>query len=763
MAARITYKNRLARVLYFFPFQLLWLQLKKNHLLLFFWLILFGIATKNVAVKFGVPDLMLYPEYLGESGPTAFFILGFSLGGFIMAFNIYTYILHAFRFPFLATISRPFAKFCINNFIIPFLFVGVYMRHSIDYQIRNEFLGGWEITMNMAAFLVGQSVFIIIALFYFFGTNKDIYKLTGKTEEELLAMRKKKMREKPSVRSKNKWYLTRNFKREWRVDTYLRTPVSVSLARPSYHYDKETIRSVFAQNHINATFFELVVIASFLIIGSFRENEIFVIPAMATTFLMFTMFLMLLSIFISWLRSWTFTILIVIFLLVNYASTRYEWARIENHAYGLNYEVEPAPYNRNVIDSLRNDDANLQSDINHTIELLNNWRLQNISTTAPRNRKPKLVLINTSGGGSRAAMWTYRVMQYHDSLLNGALMQRAAVITGSSGGMIGAAYARQLYMDYAEHEEPYYMHTEHMREIGSDVLNPVLFSLATNDFFIRYQKFELEEGLIYTKDRATSFERQLNQNTGGRLNKKLRDYGDAEFRGEIPMMIFSPTIIDDSRRLMIGAQPLSYLVQNRPFGKMNHKPITENVEFSRLFAEQGADNIGFLSVLRMNATFPYVMPSVSMPSEPKIQVMDAGLRDNFGLRNTLQFMAAFRNWINTNTKGVVIVHIRDKEKDFETEQQSDLSIIQSLINPLGSVYGNFTKVQDYTHDQMLQYTSLYFDHPVDVVSFELFYDTEQPISLSWHLTSLEKKNIKRSVHHPKNAESTERLRALLTQ
>ncbi len=37
-----------------------------------------------------------------------------------------------------------------------------------------------------------------------------------------------------------------------------------------------------------------------------------------------------------------------------------------------------------------------------------------------------------------------------------------------------------------------------------------------------------------------------------------------------------------------------------------------------------------LTALRINATFPYVLPNVWLPSKPVIDVMDAGLRDNYG-------------------------------------------------------------------------------------------------------------------------------------
>src|SRR5690606_13045071 len=122
---------------------------------------------------------------------------------------------------------------------------------SVEYQSNDELLPVGAIAENIAAFLLGQSIFILLSMAYFFGTNKDIFKLTGKTEEELFFKRKQDPAKlPPSVRSKKSWYFTRSQKREWRVETYLRTPFSIALARKSSHYDKETIRSVFAQNHI---------------------------------------------------------------------------------------------------------------------------------------------------------------------------------------------------------------------------------------------------------------------------------------------------------------------------------------------------------------------------------------------------------------------------------------------------------------------------------------------------------------------------------
>jgi hypothetical protein len=54
----------------------------------------------------------------------------------------------------------------------------------------------------------------------------------------------------------------------------------------------------------------------------------------------------------------------------------------------------------------------------------------------------------------------------------------------------------------------------------------------------------------------------------------------------------------------------------------------------------------------MQATFPVVLPNVWLPSEPIIDVMDGGLRDNYGVDNSLRFLTAMQDWIAENTSGV---------------------------------------------------------------------------------------------------------------
>src|SRR6185436_8153038 len=164
------------RLIYSFPVQLLMVLIKKNHVLALYWFVLFGFVTGWLSQRFGVPYLFLDPEYLGTVNFQSFFIMGFATGCFIMVFNISSYIVNGFRFPFIATLSRPFMKFTLNNFVVQTAFVIVYLYQIISFQLYNEFQYLSTVILDAIGFLLGLIVSILITLTYFFRTNTDIIK-----------------------------------------------------------------------------------------------------------------------------------------------------------------------------------------------------------------------------------------------------------------------------------------------------------------------------------------------------------------------------------------------------------------------------------------------------------------------------------------------------------------------------------------------------------------------------------------------------------
>lgn len=743
-----------AQIFYFFPFQLLILNLKKNHILLLSWLLLFGYVSGSLATKYGVNYLFLYPEYLGKVGFWSHFMIGISIGGFVMAFNIYSYVIHAFRFPFLATLSRPFYKFSLNNFLIPLIFISYYIWKAVQFQRTVELESGSDIAFHILGFISGFVAFLSVSLLYFYGTNKDVFGFlkpnTKKKKGRFADLYDSFIRERARQSSKS-WR-----QRPWRVESYLQTPVRVAIARASEHYDKETLRKVFRQNHFNASLFELLLVMSFLLVMNFGEVPIFIIPGGASVILVFTLMLMLLSVLLSWFRGWATSVFVALILLANLFSSSGTFLPQVNTLYGLDMQAPKKKYDFNTLSGFKDNEETLVKDLGKMEELL---ALRIPATSDSLSEKPKLLFINCSGGGLRSALWTTSILSELDSLMEGRLMEETCMITGASGGMLGAAYLRESYLQ--NDQKNIYSMSDRMGEnIAKDILNPVLLSIASSDLFFQVGSFEYGD-VTYPKDRAYRFEEQFLNNTDRTLDKPLIDYREVESRAEVPMMILYPTIVNDGRKMLVSPLDLSFMcgTDSELDQYLDHQ--IEMVEYRKILGDKDADATRFSSLLRANATFPYILPQVSLPTEPNIKLMDAGIRDNFGYTVTFKFIAAMKDWIEENTSGVVLVQVRDQRKDIQQEIQSD-GILTRLTSPLGNVYDNFIKTQDFVHDELYLSTKKWLDVPMEEVILQMEQSGTEKVSMSWHLTALEKQIISQSVYNVENQDALQRILDLLS-
>ncbi|HEY4798695.1 MAG TPA: hypothetical protein VII99_06410, partial [Bacteroidia bacterium] len=300
---RFLYHPKFRRTVFFFPFQLLFLHIKKNILLLSVVGLLLGFITQVLAPRYGVPYLFLNPEYFGEVGPLSYFIVGVSFGAFIMAFNTASYILNSFRFPFLATLSQPFTKYCLNNFIIPGILVVVYLWNIIDFLKGEQLYSRWEMFQMVGAFIGGILLFAFITLLYFAKTNKNIHKMFGVKPQDL---GKDELLLKRYSKGNEAWknpYLIRE-SRDWYVETYLSSPFRLRLVRAVRHYKREMLRNVFKQNYRNAGVFTTISILVLLMLGIFREVSFLMIPAGASVILLLIMIIMLPIPLYTLFRGW---------------------------------------------------------------------------------------------------------------------------------------------------------------------------------------------------------------------------------------------------------------------------------------------------------------------------------------------------------------------------------------------------------------------------------------------------------------------------
>jgi hypothetical protein len=532
---------------------------------------------------------------------------------------------------------------------------------------------------------------------------------------------------------------------------------------------------IFDQNHLNAVIVEIFVIIVIVILGLFRDNEYFQIPAAASGILFFSMFVMFTGAFSYWLRGWAISTFIVTLIIFNLL-VKHQLIDSDYQAYGINYHTKKAEYSLKRLNTLSSLE-NYNHDVDSTKAILENWK-----NKFQGQAKPKMVLICTSGGGQRAAAWTLRTLQYADSSLQGKLFNHTTLITGASGGLVGASYYRQLYLDKVTGKNINLYDQKYYNNITKDILNPVIFSLVVNDVFFRFQKFTYGK-YEYLKDRGYAFEQQLNKNTEYILHKKVIDYKEPERKALIPMVILSPTIINDGRKLFISPQNISYMTKTHTEESLTNK--IKGIEFLRFYKEQDAQSLSFLSGLRMSATFPYITPNVELPSDPAMEIMDAGLADNFGIRDAVKFLFVFQDWINANTSGVILISIRDSEKEQEIEKKMQASIFQKMTSPIGSLYNNWDYMQDLNNDNILELTGDLYNGNLNLVEFQYIpqppkinkplnaaqkkaieekeKEQERRAALSWHLTTREKESIKRTILEENNQKAFRKLKAILEE
>ncbi len=732
---------------YSLPIQLMLLHFRRYQILLLFWFIFFSVVNGSFMRMFGASSLFLSPEYLNNVSPLSTAMVGGAIAIFLLSWNITTFILHTKQIRFLATTAQPFLKYCINNSVIPVLFLVFYCIKAVQFDVESELLSVWEILFLILGFLSGFLLIIILGFTYFFSADKTIY-----------WRMKKKMKEEHERYSSNRSIAGEPVKDVAgiiRVDWFLSATFKIRKPRNVDHYSQTFIESIFKRHHIAAVISIFISFAFLLFIGFFMDNKYFQLPAAASITILFAVLLSAIGALNYFLQSWAIPIVLILLVFVNYLYEN-DYIDLRNKAYGLNYtnKDQRPNYDRASIMALASD-QNMAEDKAAFISILNKWKARQDSA------KPKFYIINTSGGGLRSACFTINMLQRLDSMLNGKLMQKTALITGASGGMFGAAYYRELYYQRSQGKPINLLNKNYVDDIGKDLLNPLFSSFVTRDIIGPTQKFSIGN-YTYNKDRGYAFEQELNENTHGILNKKMKDYAPLESNAQMPTMFFNSVVTRDGRKMIICSHPVSFMMRNNYDYENLNGSDADAIDFMRLFAQQEPQNLKLLTALRMNATFPYVLPNVWLPTNPVIDVMDAGLRDNFGQETALRFVTVFKDWIKENTSGVVLIELRDRTMNDWDDAEASKSVTDIFLKPATLLQNNWYKMQDYFQETQLSYAHHYLNGNLTRIAFQyISADEKKAARLNFHLTQAEKKDIEKNMYSAHNQKEYLRLAALM--
>lgn len=730
---------------YSFPVQLLFLHFRKYQALLLFWFILFATVNGSFMKTFGADSLYLAPEYLGNVNSLGAAIVGASIAMFIMSWNISTFILFSRHFRFLAATTNPFLKYCINNAIIPGLFLVFYAFKAWHFGHARELISNTELLFLFGGFLAGFIFILAVSLVYFFQADRSILR-----------------RMMPVIRDPGSYITHLNATKEvyhdkplLRVDNYFESPLKLRGCRDVSHYTNEFIASIFKRHHFAAIISVFAAFIFLLIIGFFLDSPFFQLPAAASITIFFSILIGVAGAITYFLQSWSVPYLVGLVVLLN-VFYKMEWIDPRNKAYGLNYtnKTERPSYSRDSLLALCSP-ANVEADKKNMISILEKWK------SKQDQPKPLMVIVNTSGGGHRSATFTMSVLSYLDSISKGTIMPKTFLINGASGGMIGAAYFRELYRQRMKGRDVSLQNKQYVDDIAGDLLNPLFSSFFARDLIAPAQKFSVGD-YQYVKDRGYAFELQLGRNTHGMLDLSLRDYVQDEKEANIPLIFFNSVVTRDSRKMIISTQPVRFMMQAP--ADSTHIPIADpdGIDFTSFFAKQDPYNLRILTALRMNATFPIVLPNVWLPSNPVIDVMDAGLRDNYGQETSLRFIASFENWLKENTSGVLLIQIKDRKSGgWEAPYLSD-DITDHATKPFLLLQHNWFKMMEYFQNDMLDYYTMQSGVNIHKMVFQYASDNEEnKAALNFHLTRREEKDVVASLYSPGNQSSFRKVQQLL--
>ncbi len=735
-------KQRLTNIYRFFPVQLFLLHFRKYQVLLLFWYILGSTINSNFLKNFGADALFFAPEYLGSVNTVSAFITGVAWGIFIMSWNITTFILHSKRFKFLATTTNPFLKYCINNSILPLLFLIFYFINLYQFDDYRELMPAGEIFNIISGILLGIVLLVTISFFYFFGAGKTITRSLGAIigNPELF---KSKRRE-------------RNFPEDefgLKVDYYLSGGMRLRKARYVGHYRQDFLDTIFKRHHLAAILCILLAFFFLVLVGFFLENKVFEIPAAASILVFFAVMIAFIGSLTYFLQSWSLPVAIVLLVVINYL---YQNDLIDprNKAYGLSYANRKSrpTYDKQSLQALCTP-SQVAADKANMLQILERWKQRQ------DKEKPVMVLVNVSGGGLRSAAFVMNAMQQLDSLTNGGLMQHTVLISGASGGMLAATYYRELYRKKLRDSSLNITDARYRSNITSDLLNPIFTSMMARDIFAPVQKFSVGQQQ-YVKDRGYAFEKKLSDNTEGVLNVQLKDITADEKSGQIPLIFFNSVIQGDGRKMYISTQPVSFMMKPVIY-QGDTSRSADAIDFAALFSKQHPMDLRVLTALRMNATFPYVLPNVWLPTRPVIDVMDAGLRDNIGAETSLRFLDNFKDWIRANTGGVILLQLRDRPADDWQETHHQQSLTDIIVTPAIMLQHNWFNLQSFYQADQFNY---FANKDSLVRKIAILYQPEKidkGATLNFHLSAREKRDIISSFNNLVNSKALQEIQQLL--
>lgn len=650
----------------FYPLQLPFFQLRRHFLLTLFWLVLWAIALGEVGQGLGVPDIFY------NNGPPATwgrtFAWGVAFALFVIAHHLTTFLLDGHHAGFLLRERYPFLQYALNNSLLPLLLWTYYL-----HRYTQQHIGEANLLWQLFGHAVGAIGVTSAALLFLSVTSQDIFRLrkAGLLSPQAVYHQVLQAQATSPV-----------------VRYYLAWPKGIVATHRGITLDRKTLAKLLFQQHRNAFLLEVVLLVGIGFWGYVQQKTEVYLPAGAAFLVLWAILYMLIGAVSFWVRQWGGWALIAL-LVIGIGILRSSWLRGTSPAYGLSGK---GPLQQDATPDYTADSLAL-------VQCLEGWSHR-------QEKKAPLVWIQVSGGGWRSAFWSLSNLQLIDSLSGGKLWQRTFAISGASGGLIGAALWRDIGLYYPHRRwdlrEPF--------QLTQDALDPILSTGLVGLLSPIPTFYDSLTHTTYPQGRGYAFERALVRNARAFYDRTLAAYTQPERTGQCPLLFITPALLPSARLLLISSQPCS--------------PLTRQGLLVELRARvPHAENLYLRTALRMNASFPFVLPSVSLPTAPPMEAIDAGAIDNHGELIALQFLWEMREAIARHASKVILIELRDLPVGLTHSTERPTSALSETFQRISGLYVSFAGARQLF--TQVTYEVLTHAYPIPVEKYTLAFTPPQ--------------------------------------
>lgn len=380
---------------------------------------------------------------------------------------------------------------------------------------------------------------------------------------------------------------------------------------------------------------------------------------------------------------------------------------------------------------------------------------------SPAGKRP-LVLVCASGGGISAAVWTCTVLnEVCGQPGMSAFPYHIRMVTGASGGMVGASmFVSTLQAPslgpQGELVPASPLHglapsraggvvtplggDAMVRMLAEDCLGDVVQTMVFNDI-PRWMCFgPLED------DRGQALERAWARTLQGAFEQKFSSLRQGEREGWRPSLVYSPVMLEDSRRLLISNLDLagvakSTLTDSTGTTRDNYADCEEMFKRFPLCEE----TLRVATAARINAAFPFVSPTPVIPlGGERRRLADAGYFDNFGVDLACRWLSENEDWVSEHVSRVLILQIRTfRPEEFSGDRSTSLSrAAEDVTGPPTGAFQARTSMMRSKNDRQVQDVIAQYRRPgLPPVTTEIVECPRDRIPLTWRLTDAERNGI----------------------